>query len=223
MNIITIEEPIEYLLEGISQIQVSNKKGLTFARGLRSIVRQDPDIIMVGEIRDLETLRIAIQAALTGHLVFSTLHTNDSAGAVSRMLDLGAEPYLVNSSLLAVIAQRLVRLICPNCKEEYEPTGEDLIELGVGRDKLQHGVLWRGRGCEECAQTGYLGRTGIYEILVVDNVVKEQVGRRASAAEIKKTAVERGLVTLRDDAMTKMNSGLTTLDEVVRVTQLDSF
>jgi general secretion pathway protein E len=223
MNIITIEEPIEYLLEGISQIQVSNKKGLTFARGLRSIVRQDPDIIMVGEIRDLETLRIAIQAALTGHLVFSTLHTNDSAGAVSRMLDLGAEPYLVNSSLLAVIAQRLVRLICPNCKEEYEPAAEELTELGVGRERLQHGVLWRGRGCEDCAQTGYLGRTGIYEILVVDDVVKEQVGRRASAAEIKKMAVERGLATLREDALAKMNSGLTTMEEVVRVTQLDSF
>jgi general secretion pathway protein E len=254
MNIITIEDPIEYVLEGISQIQVSNKKGLTFAKGLRSIVRQDPDIIMVGEIRDLETLRIAIQSAMTGHLVFSTLHTNDSAGAVSRMLDLDAEPYLVNSTLLAVVAQRLVRLVCSQCKEQYIPTPEELGELGLepeaesfrsqNRPSICNGIttrspatkahfastgsvpggfLYRGTGCEACSDTGYLGRTGIYEILVVDDVVKEQIGRRASASEIKKIAVERGLVTLRADALSKMFAGLTTPEEVIRVTQLDSF
>ena len=222
MNIITIEEPIEYMLEGISQIQVSNKKGLTFSKGLRSIVRQDPDIIMVGEIRDIETLRIAIQSALTGHLVFSTLHTNDSAGAVSRMLDLGAEPYLVNSTLLAVVAQRLVRLICPNCKESYEPTGEDLSELGLVPRQVPGGLLHRGRGCKTCTETGYLGRIGIYEILEVDDPVKEQIIRCASASEIKKSAVERGLTTLRADALNKMFDGLTTPEEVLRVTQLDS-
>jgi general secretion pathway protein E len=223
MNIITIEDPIEYVLEGISQIQISNKKGLTFAKGLRSIVRQDPDIIMVGEIRDLETLRIAIQSAMTGHLVFSTLHTNDSAGAVSRMLDLGAVPYLLNSSLLAVIAQRLVRLICPHCKIEYTPSAKELEELDIESGKVPGGVLYRGTGCKACAETGYLGRTGIYEILVVEDVVKKQIGRQISAAEIKKTAVNRGLVTLRADALAKMLSGLTTPAEVVRVTQLDSF
>ena len=223
MNIITIEEPIEYLLEGISQIQVSNKKGLTFAKGLRSIVRQDPDIIMVGEIRDLETLRIAIQAALTGHLVFSTLHTNDSAGAVSRMLDLGAEPFLVNSSLLAVVAQRLVRLICPDCKEGYEPVQEELEELGISLDMIPGGILYKGTGCDKCNQTGYIGRTGIYEVLVVDDEVKAQVNRKVSASEIKKSAVARGLVTLREDALSKLKSGLITSEEVVRVTQLDTF
>ncbi len=222
MNIITIEEPIEYLLPGINQIQVANKKGLTFARGLRSIVRQDPDIIMVGEIRDLETLRIAIQSALTGHLVFSTLHTNDSAGAISRMLDLGAEPYLVNSSLLAVVAQRLLRLICPDCKRQYEPSAGELAELGLEPGQVPDGVLWRGAGCETCADTGYLGRTGIYEILVVDDVLIKQIGKRTSAAEIKKRAVKRGLVTLRADALSKMFAGLTAPEEVFRVTQLDA-
>ncbi len=223
MNIITIEEPIEYVLEGISQIQVSNKKGLTFARGLRSIVRQDPDIIMVGEIRDLETLRIAVQSAMTGHLVFSTLHTNDSAGAVSRMLDLGAEPYLVNSTLLAVLAQRLIRLVCPHCSEQYEPSAAEFGELSLELQEVPVKLLARGTGCQACNDTGYLGRTGIYEILVVDDAVKEQIGRRVSASEIKKSAVERGLVTLRADALSKMYAGVTTPEEVVRVTQLDSF
>ncbi|MHC4598559.1 MAG: GspE/PulE family protein [Planctomycetota bacterium] len=220
-NIITIEDPVEYLLGGISQIQIAPKKGLTFASGLRSIVRQDPDIIMVGEVRDLETAGIAVQSALTGHLVFSTLHTNDSAGAVSRLLDLGVEPYLVNSSLLAVVAQRLVRMICPECKEPLPAGQADLADLGsdgVG----EGGALWHGRGCAACDETGYQGRTGIFEILVVDDTVKQQIGRRVSASEIKRSAVERGLATLRADALRKMREGITTPEEVVRVTQLDS-
>ncbi len=222
INIITIEDPVEYLLAGISQIQTSPKKGLTFASGLRAIVRQDPDVIMVGEVRDLETASIAVQSALTGHLVFSTLHTNDSAGAVSRLLDLGVEPYLVNSSLLAVVAQRLIRVVCPACREDLSPEALDAGELGFARAEIGEATLARGRGCDACDGTGYQGRTGIFEIFVVDDVAKDQIGRRASASEIKRTAVQRGLTTLRADALDKMRRGLTTPEEVVRVTQLDS-
>jgi len=221
-NIITIEDPVEYFLKGISQIQIAPKKGLSFASGLRSIVRQDPDIIMVGEVRDLETASIAVQSALTGHLVFSTLHTNDAPGAVSRLLDLGVEPYLVNSSLLAVIAQRLLRLVCPRCKAPVDLSGIDAFELGIAEKDLGPGPLWRGEGCDACDQTGFAGRTGIFEILVVDDTVKEQIGARASASEIKRSAVARGLATLRADALDKMRRGLTTPEEVVRVTQMDS-
>ncbi len=223
LNIITIEDPVEYLLEGVSQIQVSNKSGLTFASGLRSIVRQDPDVIMVGEIRDFETLSIAIQAALTGHLVFSTLHTNDSAGAVSRMLDLGAEPYLVNSAVLAVVAQRLIRLVCPSCREPGSISEQDLADLKLKPSDAEGRTVYRGRGCDACDRTGYLGRTGIYEILVVDDDVRGQIARRESGTDIKKKAVEKGLKTLRDDAIQKMFAGLTTAEEVVRNTQLDNF
>ncbi len=220
-NIITVEDPIEYLLPGISQIQVAVKKGMTFATGLRHIVRQDPDIIMVGEIRDIETAGISIQSALTGHLVFSTLHTNDAPGAVSRMLDLGAEPFLVNSSLLAVVAQRLVRKVCEYCAEEYSPDSAQLAGFGLKPDDVPDGKLVKGAGCDQCSNTGYVGRMGIYEILSVDDAVKDQIMRRASAAEIKKSAVERGLRTLRMDGVHKALMGLTTLDEVQRVTQMD--
>ncbi|MHC5081571.1 MAG: GspE/PulE family protein, partial [Planctomycetota bacterium] len=171
-NIITIEDPVEYLLTGISQIQIAPKKGLSFASGLRTIVRQDPDIIMVGEVRDLETAGIAVQSALTGHLVFSTLHTNDSPGAVSRLLDLGVEPYLVNSSLLAVVAQRLVRLICPQCREPVSVDARAAQEFGITPDDLGTDRVWRGRGCSACDETGYQGRIGIFEILVVDDTVR---------------------------------------------------
>jgi general secretion pathway protein E len=223
-NIITIEDPIEYHLAGISQIQVSNKKGLTFAAGLRSLLRQDPDIMMVGEIRDEETARISIQAALTGHLVLSTLHTNDSAGAVTRMLDIGVEPYLVASSLIGVIAQRLVRLICPECREEYEPDVEaraKLKECRLAIADLPNGKLFRGRGCDNCFNTGYTGRTAIYEILRVTERVRELVVERASASVIKKTALADGLITLRGDGLIKVKEGRTTIDEVLRMTQLD--
>lgn len=223
-NVITIEDPIEYALDGISQIQVSNKKGLTFAAGLRSLLRQDPDIMMVGEIRDAETAGIAVQAANTGHLVFSTLHTNDSAGAVTRMVDLGVEPYLVSSSLIAVIAQRLVRVICPRCKEAYEPSESDLKGLGVTRDQLQDGMLHRGTGCDACLGRGLYDRTALYEILSVNETIRDQIIHSTSASVIKQTAVETGhLKTLRMDGAAKVCEGETTIEEVFRVTQLDVF
>ena len=222
-NIITVEDPIEYLLPGISQIQVSDKKGLTFARGLRSIVRQDPDIIMVGEIRDLETARIAIQASLTGHLVLSTLHTNDSAGAVTRLLDLGVEPYLAASSLIGVVAQRLVRLVCPHCRRPVEAPREELQELDIDAAQSGNVQFYTGAGCDECMNTGFKGRTGIYEVLPIGEEVKNQIVDHASATEIKKAAMQRGLVTLRMEGRQKVLDGLTTADEVIRVTQREAF
>ena len=220
-NVITIEDPIEYHLEGVSQIQVSEKKGLTFASGLRSLLRQDPDVMMVGEVRDEETARIAIQAALTGHLVFSTMHTNDSAGAVTRMLDIKVEPYLAASSLIAVIAQRLVRRICADCKVTMEPTEDELRSLGITPDRLTDGLLWKGEGCESCLKTGYRERTAIYEILPITDPVRQQVMEHRSASEIKKGAVDRGLQTLRMHGARKALKGETTIDEVLRVTQMD--
>ncbi len=223
-NCITIEDPIEYHLDSISQIQVNNKKGLTFATGLRSLMRQDPDVMMVGEIRDEETGKIATQAALTGHLVFSTLHTNDAAGAVARMLNFGVEPYLVASSVLVVIAQRLVRRICEECIETYTPTGSDLLELediGLTVEDLPGGQLTRGTGCANCFQTGYVDRTAIYEILPVTEHVKEQIMEHASASAIKRASIERGCRTLRMDGARKVTLGETTVQEVLRVTQLD--
>ncbi|HHI68364.1 MAG TPA: type II secretion system protein GspE, partial [Planctomycetes bacterium] len=221
-NIITVEDPVEYQLPGISQIQVSNKKGMTFAKGLRSIVRQDPDVIMVGEIRDLETASIAIQSALTGHLVFSTLHTNDAPGAVSRLLDLGVEPFLVNSSLLAVVAQRLVRRVCPACRVRVEPSPEDLASLGVEAGEVPEGTFYGAAGCEACQGKGYLGRLGIFEILEIDDEVKELIGKRASSTRIRKNVLKRGKMrTLRADGLVKAARGWTTLEEVKRVTQMD--
>jgi general secretion pathway protein E len=220
-NVMTIEDPIEYRLRGISQMQAGESKGMTFAAGLRSILRQDPDIVMVGEVRDLETARIAIQAALTGHLVFSTLHTNDSAGALTRLLDLGIEPYLVSSAMIGVIAQRLVRLICPHCREAYEPDDETLAGVGLARDRLPEGRLYRGRGCRECMETGYIGRKGIYEVFVVDEPARAQVMEHRNASDIKRSALERGLRTLRMDGAQKAAQGLTTVEEVLRVTQMD--
>jgi len=225
-NVITIEDPIEYHLDSISQIQVNVKKGLTFAAGLRSLLRQDPDIMMVGEIRDEETARIATQAALTGHLVFSTLHTNDAAGAVARMLNFGIEPYLVSSSVLVVIAQRLVRLICPECKVAFEPQESDVRELGeiaLEVSDLPGGKLHRGTGCPNCFQTGYTDRSAIYEILPVEEAVKQQIMDRASANVIKRSSIDRGCRTLRMDGATKVVKGQTTVEEVLRVTQLDTY
>ncbi|MGA1201682.1 MAG: GspE/PulE family protein [Planctomycetota bacterium] len=222
--IITIEDPIEYNLDSISQIQVSNKKGLTFAAGLRSLLRQDPDVMMVGEIRDHETAGIAVQAANTGHLVFSTLHTNDSAGAVTRMIDLGVEPYLVSSSLIAVIAQRLVRVICPRCKEPLEVSDQELQALGFTRDELPHGHLFHGRGCDACLGRGLYDRTAIYEILTINETIRDQIISRTSASVIKQVAVESGhLKTLRMDGAQKVINGETTMEEVFRVTQMDVF
>ncbi|OGL55505.1 MAG: type II secretion system protein GspE, partial [Candidatus Schekmanbacteria bacterium RIFCSPHIGHO2_02_FULL_38_11] len=216
-NIITIEDPIEYQLFGIGQIQVNTKIELTFARGLRSILRQDPDIIMVGEIRDVETAEIAIHASLTGHLVFSTLHTNDAAGAVTRLLDMGVEPFLVSSTLSAVIAQRLVRVICNDCKESYVPDDESLSEIGIGRDQLKDGVFYRGRGCPSCVNTGYRGRIGIFEILKMDEVTKKLVLEKYDSNAIKKEAVKNGMLILKHDGARKVIEGLTTIEEVLRV------
>ncbi|MGD0819836.1 MAG: type II secretion system ATPase GspE [Desulfomonilia bacterium] len=219
-NILTIEDPIEYQLKGIGQIPVNAKVGLTFASGLRSIVRQDPDIILVGEIRDLETAEIAIQAALTGHLVFSTLHTNDASSAITRLIDMGIEPFLVTSSVNAIVAQRLTRKICPVCKQQYFPESETLMEIGLSQEMLgKDGFLWRGAGCKECLGTGYKGRTGIYEILTVSDAIKTTILKTSDSNIIKKQAVSEGLHTLREDGARKVEDGITTIEEVLRVTQ----
>jgi len=222
-NVLTLEDPIEYQLEGISQTQVNYAKGLTFDTGLRTILRQDPDIIMVGEIRDLETARMAIQSALTGHLVFSTLHTNDAVSAAARLLDLGIEPYLVSSSLLAVMAQRLIRTLCPHCREPFIPEDESLKELDLERSALPDGKLWRGKGCDECMRTGYRGRAGIYELLVIDEPLRQTIMQRKGATEIKLLAMARGLKTLRASAAGRVLEGSTTPEEALRVTQTDVF
>ena len=220
-NVITIEDPIEYQLEGISQIQVASKKGMTFATSLRHVLRQDPDVIMIGEVRDVETARMAIQSSLTGHLVFSTLHTNDSAGAVSRLLDLGVEPYLVSSSLIAIIAQRLVRKVCPDCKKPFEPSSHELKELGLGKMDNISGKFFVGTGCERCFQTGYRGRTGIYEMMLIDSEIQNLIYKQESAGAIKRFALNAGLKTLRMDGARKVLAGITTISEVLRVTQAD--
>jgi general secretion pathway protein E len=221
-NVITIEDPIEYQLEGISQIQVASKKGMTFATSLRHVLRQDPDVIMVGEVRDIETARMAIQSSLTGHLVFSTLNPNDSAGAVSRLLDLGVEPYLVSSSLIAIIAQRLVRKVCQDCKESVKPTLNQLRELGLGENESDfEGEFYVGTGCEKCFQTGYRGRTGIYEMMMINEEIQNLIYKRESAGTIKRYALDTGLKTLRMDGARKALAGITTISEVLRVTQTD--
>jgi general secretion pathway protein E len=214
-KIITIEDPVEYQLFGVNQIHVKPQIGLTFANGLRSIVRQDPDVIMVGEIRDAETAEIAIQAALTGHLVFSTLHTNDAAGAISRLLEMGVEDYLLASSLLGVLAQRLVRKVCAKCRRPAELGTEVMREIG-GNGTAQ---VVDGKGCEECSQTGYRGRSGIYELLLVNDVVRPLILKRSSADIIRDAAVQQGMRTLREDGWQKVRTSVTTVAEVVRVTQ----
>jgi len=216
-KIVTIEDPIEYHLRGINQIQVSTKAGLSFARGLRSILRHDPDVILVGEIRDRETADIAVQASLTGHLVFSTLHTNDAPGALTRLVDMGIEPYLVASSLEAVLAQRLVRLICPHCKESFAPNDMQAMRREFGDEAPQ--VLYRGRGCRECQGTGYRGRTGIFETMRVTTTIRTMILERASAGEIRHVAATQGMKSLREDGWRLVRSGRTTLEEVLRVTK----
>jgi general secretion pathway protein E len=219
-NILTIEDPIEYQLKGIGQIPVNTKVGVTFASGLRSIVRQDPDVILVGEIRDLETAEIAIQAALTGHLVFSTLHTNDSATAVTRLIDMGIEPFLVTSAVIAIMAQRLVRKICNDCRQKYFPEDESLMELGLTKNMLHaDGYLYRGAGCLECLNTSYKGRTSIYEILVMSDSIKTTILKTSDSNIIKRQAISEGLHTLREDGARKVEKGITTIEEVLRVTQ----
>lgn len=217
-NILTLEDPIEYELDGVSQTQINEKKGLTFASGLRNVLRQDPDIIMVGEVRDHETAVMAIQSSLTGHLVFSTLHTNDSASAVTRLLDLGIEPYLVSSSLLAVLAQRLVRQICRQCRQEAT-TDDDLRFWLTNQPYFVPERLYEGGGCESCRKTGYRGRLGIFEFLVVDEECRTLIQARSSASQLRKTALGNGLRLLVEDGLRKVAAGSTTLAEVVRVAQ----
>ncbi|MFA5146432.1 MAG: type II secretion system ATPase GspE [Candidatus Omnitrophota bacterium] len=218
-KIITIEDPIEYQLKGIIQIQVQPRINLTFANALRSMLRHDPDVMMVGEVRDYETAEITIRVALTGHLVFSTVHTNDAAGGVTRLLDMGVEPFLVASAVECFIAQRLVRVICPKCKREVKPEKEILRELGVSHLDLSNVKIYEGKGCEACKHTGYKGRTAIYEILSMDEEIRELVLKRASSDQIKKKALSRGMRTLRQDGWEKIMLGITTPGEVIRVTQ----
>ncbi|OHE18094.1 MAG: type II secretion system protein GspE [Syntrophobacterales bacterium GWC2_56_13] len=220
VNIITIEDPIEYQIDGIGQIQVNPKIELTFAHGLRSIVRQDPDIILVGEIRDRETAEIAIQSSLTGHLVFSTLHTNDAASAVTRLIDMGIEPFLVTSSVIAIIAQRLVRVLCPKCKEASTPDDESLANLGVDKKQLENHVLYRKQGCAACMNTGYRGRTAIFEILILDDPLKRLILKTSDSNQIQDEAMRRGMTNLLQDGAQKVLAGVTTIEEVFRVTRI---
>ncbi|MFQ5418320.1 MAG: type II secretion system ATPase GspE [Myxococcota bacterium] len=220
-NIITVEDPVEYQLEGIGQIQVNPKIELTFASALRSILRQDPDVILVGETRDLETAEIAIQASLTGHLVFSTLHTNDASGAVTRLIDMGIEPFLAASSLVAIYAQRLVRLVCQSCAERSQLTALELQQLGISAAAAGNGMVPRAKGCERCLNTGYAGRSAIYEVLLVDDHIRRLMLKNADSGTIKQAALENGMHTLRMDGARRVLAGLTTTEEVLRVTTED--
>jgi len=218
-NIITIEDPVEYQIQGIGQIQVNRKIDLTFARGLRSIMRQDPDIMLVGEIRDDETADIAIQSALTGHLVFSTLHTNDSASAITRLVDLGAEPFLISSSILAIMAQRLVRILCTDCREPYQPDTATMESIGINPELVKDTMLYRAKGCDNCFHTGYRGRVAISEILVMDDTLKNMILKTHDSNQIKNEALKQNMDTLRIDGIRKVMKGITSISEVLRVTQ----
>ena len=217
INIITIEDPIEYRIRGISQIQVNPKIELTFAMGLRSIVRQDPDVILVGEIRDQETAEIAVQSALTGHLVFSTLHTNDSSSAVTRLVDMGVEPFLISSSVLAVAAQRLVRVLCDNCKKAYRPNAIYLKSIGLSPNHFNDRYIYKAAGCEKCINTGYSGRIGIFEIMVLTEKLKTLILETFDSNRIKAAARQQKMRTLRQDGLAKVLDGVTTVEEVLRV------
>ncbi|MCS7048286.1 MAG: type IV-A pilus assembly ATPase PilB [Verrucomicrobiae bacterium] len=218
VNIVTVEDPVEYQMHGINQVQVKSDIGLTFAAGLRSILRQDPDIVMVGEIRDSETADIAVKAALTGHLVLSTLHTNDAPGAVARLIDMGIEPFLVSSSVLLVCAQRLVRKICPHCKEEFVLPPESIRQAGLKEAEVAGATFYRGRGCGRCKDTGFLGRTAIHEVMAVSDAIREQILHDASAKVIRELAIKEGMKTLRESGLQKAKQGITSVDEVLRVT-----
>jgi type IV pilus assembly protein PilB len=216
-NILTIEDPVEYRIRRLNQVQVNVRAGLTFARALRHFLRQDPDIIMVGEIRDYETAEVAIHAALTGHLVFSTLHTNDAPSAVTRLVDMGVEPFLIASSVLGVLAQRLVRVICPRCKVPYHPPADAMERLGLRAMLDQPTVFFRGTGCEHCAHTGYRGRTGVFELLVVNESIRDLVMRRAPSTVIRQQALDQSMATMLADGLAKAAGGVTSVEEVLRV------
>jgi type II secretory ATPase GspE/PulE/Tfp pilus assembly ATPase PilB-like protein len=220
-NIVTVEDPVEYRLNGITQVQVKPEINMTFASSLRSILRQDPDIVLIGEIRDLETAEIAISAALTGHLVLSTLHTNDAAGAVSRLVNLGVAPFQVSSALLGVMAQRLARTICPKCKEPYDPTQQELAMLfGDGADKHRDATLYKGKGCESCRGTGYRGREGLFEIFEMNSTLRNMVVEGVSDDKLKACALDQGMKTLRMKGIERILEGSTTLEEIARVVNM---
>ncbi|PYM05021.1 MAG: pilus assembly protein PilB [Verrucomicrobia bacterium] len=217
-KLLTAEEPVEYDLEGIMQVPVNENIGLTFARVLRAFLRQDPDRIMVGETRDLETAQIAIQASLTGHLVFTTLHTNDAPGAITRLIDMGVEPFLISSTLEAVLGQRLLRSICPNCRASYEPNTNTLDQLGLGRRDLGEKKFYYGKGCDACNQTGYKGRKGIYELMRISDPLRELINERAPTVTLRQKAIELGMITLRQDGLRSVFDGNTTVEEVLKYT-----
>jgi type IV pilus assembly protein PilB len=217
-KLLTAEDPVEYDIEGIMQVAINDAVGMTFGKALRSFLRQDPDIIMVGEMRDLETAQISIQASLTGHLVLSTLHTNDATGAVTRLIDMGVEPFLISSTLMAVLAQRLVRTICKNCRTPFEPTEDQLGLLNLSPHDLGDKVFHYGRGCSTCNDTGYKGRKGIFELLVISEAVRVLINERAPTVVLRQKAVELGMVPLREDGLRGIFEGDTTIEEVVKYT-----
>jgi general secretion pathway protein E len=222
INIITVEDPVEQRIHGIGQIQVNSKIGLTFASGLRSILRQDPDVVMIGEIRDLETAEIAINASLTGHLVVSTIHTNDSAGAFPRLIDMGCEPFLIATSIMGVGAQRLVRVLCPHCKEPHEPTQVELRSLEITPEMARGATFFKAVGCNHCNQKGYIGRSVIQELMLITDDIRSLIMKRADGATIKKEAIRAGMTTFRDHGIQKVMSGITTIEEVLTSTQMDA-
>jgi len=217
-KLLTAEDPVEYDIEGIMQVAIAESVGLTFSKALRSFLRQDPDIIMVGEMRDLETAQISIQASLTGHLVLSTLHTNDAPGTVTRLIDMGVEPFLISSTLVAVLGQRLVRTICKNCRTPFEPTENQLAMLNLSPHDLGDKVFYYGRGCSSCNDTGYRGRKGIFELLVISDALRGLINERAPTVVMRQKAVELGMVTLREDGLRSIFDGDTTIEEVVKYT-----
>jgi type IV pilus assembly protein PilB len=217
MNVCTVEDPIEYHLDGITQTQMHEKIGMTFALALRALLRQDPDVIMLGEIRDMETAMVAVQAALTGHLVLSTLHTNDAPSSITRLLNIGLEPFLVGAAINAVLAQRLIRKLCTQCKKE-EPPSEDMEEY-LTMNGIASKSIYMPRGCDKCRKNGYSGRVGIYELLAVDDQLRDLIARNPNVAEFRRICIERGMVTLRQDGMRKVVNGITTISEVLRVTE----
>jgi type IV pilus assembly protein PilB len=217
MNISTVEDPVEYHLDGITQTQMHDKIGMSFSAALRALLRQDPDVIMLGEIRDMETAHIAVQAALTGHLVLSTLHTNDAPSSITRLVNIGLEPFLVGAAVNAVLAQRLIRRLCVHCKAKERPS-EDMTEY-LEMQGMDTDEMWVAKGCDKCRKTGYSGRVGIYELLVVDDQLRDIVARNPNVAEFRRLCLERGMVSLRNDGMRKVKRGLTTVQEVIRVTE----
>jgi type IV pilus assembly protein PilB len=217
-KLLTAEDPVEFDIEGIMQVPINESVGLTFSKALRSFLRQDPDIIMVGEMRDLETAQISIQASLTGHLVLSTLHTNDSPGAVTRLIDMGVEPFLISSTLMAVLGQRLVRRVCKNCRTPFEPTEAQLGMLNLSPHDLGEKVFYYGRGCSNCNDTGYKGRKGIFELLVINDMLRSLINERAPTVVVRQKAIELGMVTLREDGLRSIFDGDTTIEEVVKYT-----